>query len=555
MERLNPVNAAVLLWLCSMCGQAAALSPAERDVIQQQQRTQLEQNSQQRDALQRITPTGAGATAAGTTAGGPCFTLTTIELQGADALPAEIRQRLTAPYLGQCVGLAQINQLVKSVSDWYIAQGYITSRAFLTAQDLSQGTLRLVVMEGKLQDIRLENQDARLLHSAFPALKGKILNLRDIEQGMEQINRLRHQPVRIDIQPGSLPGYSVANLTATPEHPVSLNAGFDNSGQKSTGVGQLTASLTANNPLGLADQWYFGGSRSSAFMKDRDARGVQTGFNLPYGYWLLDYSYSYSDYFNTISSQGYDWRSTGDSQAHRVTLSRVIYRDGDMKTGLSLGLAHRISRNYLDDTRLDSSSHTFTSLTGGINHSQKLWGGYATLSPALSRGVPWLGAENDDNRADGAPKAEFTKWATSASFYLPLAGKFTYLTSLSGQWTADRLYGTERMTIGGESSVRGFKEQYLSGDNGGYWRNEITRPIAALPLLGDIGAVAAVDGGYLRHDRQDANSAGSLWGAAVGLSSANASFVSQFTVGWPLAYPRQLSPDRVSVYYRLGVLL
>lgn len=555
MERRNPVPAAVLLWLCSMHGQAATLSPADRDVIQQQQRNQLQQDSQQREALQRMTPPRTGAPTGVSGTGGPCFTLTSIELQGAEALPAAVRQQLTAPYLGQCVGVAQINQLVKQVSDWYIAQGYITSRAFLTAQDLSHGTLRLVVMEGKLQDIRLETQDAPLLHSAFPGLKGKILNLRDIEQGMEQINRLRHQPVRIDIQPGSLPGYSVVNLTATPEHPVSLNAGFDNSGQKSTGVGQLTASLTANNPLGLADQWYVGGSRSSAFMNDRDAHSVQTGFSLPYGYWLLDYSYSYSDYVNTISSQGFDWRSTGDSQAHRFTLSRVIYRNGEMKTGLSLGLAYRISRNYLNETRLDSSSHKFTSLTGGISHSQKLWGGYATLSPALSHGVPWLGAESDDHRADGAPKAEFTKWGTSASFYLPLAGKFTYLTSLTGQWTGDRLYGTERMTLGGDSSVRGFKEQYLSGDNGGYWRNEITRPIAAVPLLGDISALAAVDGGYLRHDRQDTNSAGSLWGAAVGLSSANASFVSQFTVGWPLAYPRQLSPDRVSVYYRLGVML
>jgi hemolysin activation/secretion protein len=48
-----------------------------------------------------------------------------------------------------------------------------------------------------------------------------------------------------------------------------------------------------------------------------------------------------------------------------------------------------------------------------------------------------------------------------------------WLTSAYGQWSPDRLYGSERLTLGGESSVRGFKEQYLSGDNGGYWRNEL----------------------------------------------------------------------------------
>ncbi|XBS70617.1 ShlB/FhaC/HecB family hemolysin secretion/activation protein [Acerihabitans sp. KWT182] len=554
MERRLPVNIGLLsVGLLFICGRAVAISPADRDVIQQQQTEQLNQASRQRQALQRTAPLSPLSTQAAIP-GGPCFHLDTIVLQGADIMPGAVRQRLIAPYLRQCVGLSQINLLVRQVSDWYIAQGYITSRAFLTGQDLSGGTLRLTVMEGRLQNIRLENHDARLLHMAFPGLKGKILNLRDIEQGMEQINRLRRDPVQIDIQPGSEPGYSIVNLTAAHEKPLGLNAGFDNSGQKSTGVGQLNTGLTANNPLGLADQWFLNASRSSGFVSDRNARSVQAGFSLPYGYWLLDYSYSYSDYLNTINEQGYDWRSAGDSQAHRLTLSRVVFRNGMMKTGLMLALTHRISRNDLNDTRLDSSSYELTSLTAGINHSQKLWGGYATLSPFVSRGMPWLEA-GSDYQAGGQPAIDFTKWGATASYYLPLAGNFTYLTSLSGQWTGDRLYGAERMTLGGESSVRGFKEQYLSGDNGGYWRNEIDRPITVLPVLGDIGALAALDVGYLRHDRQDVDSAGTLWGAAVGVSSSNRNFVSQFTLGWPLAYPRSLAPDRVSVYYRFGVTL
>ncbi|QWA10025.1 ShlB/FhaC/HecB family hemolysin secretion/activation protein [Sodalis ligni] len=554
MKHRLPVNIGfVLVGLLCVCGRAVAISPADRDVIQQQQTEQLNQDRRQLQALQWAIPLTAPP-ARRAAPGGPCFHLNTILLLGADTMPEPVRQRLTSPYLRQCAGLSQINLLVKQVSDWYIAQGYITSRAFLTGQDLSGGTLRLTVMEGRLQDIRLENHDARLLHMAFPGLKGKILNLRDIEQGMEQINRLRRDPVQIDIQPGSRPGYSVVNLTAAREQSLRLNVGFDNSGQKSTGVGQLNTALTLNNPLGLADQWFLNASRSSGFVSDRNARSVQAGFSLPYGYWLLDYSYSYSDYLNTLYQQGYDWRSAGDSQAHRLSLSRVVFRNGNMKTGLMLALTHRISRNNLNDTRLDSSSYELTSLTAGVNHSQKLWGGYATLSPFVSRGMPWLGAGND-YQADGQPAIDFTKWGATASYYLPLAGNFTYLTSLSGQWTADRLYGAERMTLGGESSVRGFKEQYLSGDNGGYWRNEIDRPLRVLPVLGDIGALAALDAGYLRHDRQDINSAGTLWGAAVGLSSSNRYFVSQFTVGWPLGYPRSLAPDRVSVYYRLGVVL
>ncbi|MDV0916573.1 POTRA domain-containing protein, partial [Enterobacter asburiae] len=76
--------------------------------------------------------------------------------------------------------------------------GYITSRAFLTEQDLSGGQLNIVVLEGRLEAIRLEGETPRMLKMAFPGRVGGILNLRDIEQGMEQINRLRSEPVQIE---------------------------------------------------------------------------------------------------------------------------------------------------------------------------------------------------------------------------------------------------------------------------------------------------------------------------------------------------------------------
>jgi len=539
----------------SLSALAAPLSPADRDSIGQQQRQLLEQNQQQREDLQRSNSPAISTPPVTVRPGGPCFDIHSITLSGAEKMSASVQQKITEPYLNRCLDIGQINALVKQVSDWYIGKGYITSRAFLTEQDLSSGRLNLLVMEGKLEQIKMENQRGAMLAMAFPGLVGKVLNLRDIEQGMEQINRLRKTPVQIEIQPGSQPGYSIVNLTSTPEFPLQVGVGFDNSGQKSTGVGQINGSLTGNNLLGLADQWSVSAARSSDFANDHDAQSVQADVNLPYGYWNFDYNYSYSDYLTTLESQGFDWRSRGDSQAHRFTMSRVLFRNGDMKTALSLGLTHRLNRNYLNDAPLKSSSRSLTSVNTGINHSQKLWGGYATLNPGFSRGVSWLGAEDDQHKASDAPRAEFSKWTLASSYYLPLTERITWLTSAVGQQTDDRLYGSERLSIGGESSVRGYKEQYLSGDNGGYWRNELDTKLATLPLLGQITAIAAVDGGYLRQDNDDINASGTLWGAAIGLANSNRYFSSQFTVGWPLKYPDSLSPDRVTVYYRIGFAL
>jgi hemolysin activation/secretion protein len=540
--------------LVSGAALAAPLSPADRNTIQQQQQQLLDENQRQREELERsaivprpVTPDDAFSPQ------GPCFVIRRIELSGATLLSPSAKNRLTAPWINQCLDMARLTRLTDAVSDWYISRGYITSRAFLTEQDLSGGILHLAVLEGKLQHIRLEGVPDRTLKMTFPGLEGKILNLRDIEQGMEQLNRVRQRPVEIEILPGDRQGYSVVNLTATPEFPLSGSVSFDNSGQKSTGTGQLTGALYGNNLLGLADKWFISGGRSSDFSNSKDAQNFAAGVSIPYGYGLLDYSYSWSNYLSTIDNNGYLWRSTGDTETHRLTGSWVVFRNGDIKTGVSAGITHRINRNYLDDVLLATSSRKLSSVSLGINHTQKIASGVATLNPTFTQGVPWLGAEDDNDKQGDVPKAEFRKWSLNGSFQRPVADKLWWLTSLYFQWSPDRLYGSERLTLGGETSVRGFKEQYISGDNGGYWRNELNWSLFTLPWVGDVGVLAAIDGGWLKKDGQDRYASGTLWGTALGLTATNRGYSSQFTVGTPVDYPDWLAPDHLVIYYRFSV--
>lgn len=532
---------------------AAPLTPGDRDYIQTQQQQRLQQDQHQRDTLwNAVSPQAAPAGDISTS--GPCFPIRHIVLRNASLLSPGQQQTLTAPYIHRCLNLTHINALVHAISDWYMQRGYITSRAFLTEQDLSSGELVIPVLEGRLDDIRLDGEHPRALLMAFPGLEGKILNLRDIEQGMEQINRVRVTPVQIEIQPASKAGYSVVNLTATPEFPLSASLGIDNSGQKSTGVGQLYGSVTGNNLLGLADRWFVSGTRSSAFSQWRDAQSMQAGVSVPYGYGLLDYSYSYSSYHSSFINNDFTWLSNGDNVAHRLNGSWVLFRNGDIKTGVQLGLNHYASHNFLNHTLLQSSSRKITSLQAGLNHTQKIAGGVATLNPAFSRGMPWFDAERDAGKTGDLPKAQFRKWSLSGSFQRPLTSSLWWLSSVYSQWSPDRLYASERLTLGGESSVRGFKEQYLSGDTGGYLRNELDYNLLTLPVMGDVSALAAVDGGWLKNDAQNRESVGTLWGGAIGISTRSHYFYTQYTLGIPLSHPGHLQPDRVSAYARVGLV-
>ena len=558
MSRKLPRRIGLSVMLCSLVVQvvAAPLSPVDRDSVQQQQSDLLRREQLQRDELERTiaSPRTTETHSVLSEPSGSCFDIRDISLNGSTLINLPAQKKLISPWLNRCLDMAQLSQLADAVTQWYVSRGYITSRAFLTEQDIADGSLELAVMEGRIQQIRMDDAPPRMLKMAFPGLEGRILNLRDIEQGMEQINRTRREPVQIEVLPGHEQGWSVVNLTAAPEFPVTGSVSFDNSGQKSTGTGQLSGSLSLNNPLGLADSWFVSGGRSSDFSSSHDAQNVAAGFSLPYGYTTLDYSYSWSNYLSTVINAGWPWRSSGDSQAHRLNLSHVLYRDGDIKTALTGGVQHRIGRNWLDDVRLESSSRKLTSFSVGLNHTQKILGGVATLNPVFTRGMSWLDAETDHGKNDSEPKAQFRKWSVSASFQRPVTDGLWWLSSAYGQWSPDRLHGAEQVSIGGESSVRGFKEQYLSGNNGGYLRNELNYSLFTLPFIGQVSAVAAVDGGWLHSDKYDPYSSGTLWGSATGLSAAGRGYSSQITAGIPLKYPDWLAPDHLVLYYRFTLV-
>jgi hemolysin activation/secretion protein len=78
--------------------------------------------------------------------------------------------------------------------------------------------------------------------------------------------------------------------------------------------------------------------------------------------------------------------------------------------------------------------------------------------------------------------------------------------------------------------------------------------LLTLPWVGDVGLLAAVDGGWLKKDGVDRYASGTLWGAALGLTSVNRWFSSQLTVGTPVDYPDWLAPDHLTMYYRVSVV-
>lgn len=483
-----------------------------------------------------------------------CFDIHTIEFEGNESFTdEEILAWLS--FQPSCIGLAEINEFLRVITNQYVEAGYVTSRAFLVQQDLASGTLLIVVLEGKVENVLFNGEKVDDLHMAFQGVIGEILNLRDIEQGLDQVNRLSRYNAQIKLLPGSKQGYSIVDIQTGMGKAARLGAGFNNGGQKSTGEEQLSFDLQGENLLGLLDSWTLTTTRSAEFVDSRSSKSVFFNVDIPLGYWNMSYRTSYSAYKTTFYNNSFKFDSTGRTNSHDGQIKWLFHRDSISKSAFNLGVHHRREKNYILGNLLESGSRNLSSLSLAFEFSSRVAGGFATISPKFAYGTDWFGGEEHQSANANQPTAQFSKGSLSASYSYPISNTLSLSSTLFGQWSNDTLYSNERLSIGGEYSVRGFKGKSLSGDEGYYWRNDITYRLGLWPYLGSVTANVALDTGSIAKDSSDQFERGSLLGSSIALNAQHAQFSTALTLALPIESPSRLKADDYVVYYRLSITI
>lgn len=549
-----------------------AISPQEairqQEIIQQrEEQRRLELERRHRESLetppapQQVVPLGKAT--------GPedqrCFQVQKIVLQGATLLSEREQQRLTQPYAGKCLTLTDINNLVRDITNAYIEKGYVTTRAAVPQQDISGGVLTILVIEGRVENIEFKEDTpsaARKLMLAFPGVTGGFLNIRDIEQGLDQLNSLPSNNAKVDLLPGATPGTSRVVIDNKAEKTWRAMLGLDNSGQKSTGEVQYLLGLEKDNLLGINDLLsvnYNGDFDSMVLGEHQDSQSLSTFYSFGVGYWTFIGSWSRFDYRTKLEDVTPDFTSSGVTTTSAFSSSYVFHRDADSKSSIGAGLTYRDTDNYLSDIKLKASSYRLAVLALSATHTQRLLGGVLTLNAEYRRGLAALGVRHDANDLDLAtPKAEFDKIALTATAYRPfrLGGlDFSWSTKLWGQWTPDTLYSAERASIGSRYTVRGFQNDSLDGDIGGYIRNELalTLPLGRMEGLADRllnrwQVYAGYDAGFIWKDPKDDYEHGTVQGAALGMRTFGTNLLLDCAVSKALAAPAFVKTDEWDVF-------
>jgi hemolysin activation/secretion protein len=421
---------------------------------------------------------------------------------GASALPLD-RFRFAQDHLesfaGRCIGREGVNFILKSVADKILSKGYTTTRLGIPEQDLSTGTLKLTLIPGIIHQIRFADAAAVGKLNAFPAKAGDLLNLRDLEQGLEQMKRVTSQDVEMQIVPASTLGESDVVLTVKRTKPWKAIATLDDSGAKGTGKSQAGLSLGWDNLLGASDLFNIGVSSDAD--RNSHARGTQgynTSYSIPVGYWTLTLSANDSEYNQRVVGSFQNFVSSGKSQNLESKIGYLFYRDQVQKDSLQFRTGRRWSHSYIDDTEIFVQYHNTTFAELAYIHKHYIGQAQLDVIGAYRWGTSWFGAQSDPaNLADSSPKLNYGLETIDATLSTPFKAwnrSLSYTATFRAQMSNSPLYASEWFAIDNRWTVRGFDgENTLAAEKGFFLRNEIGIPIidtAQTAYLGfDFGKV------------------------------------------------------------------
>lgn len=315
----------ISLFLVSLKGytENQPLLPSSQESIQFEQKQRLESELNQRQLLEKQNSLILDDSGITPLQDETCFPVDYIKLVDITALSKKTQSQLTAPYLARCLTFSDIQKVAKHITNYYIEQGYITSQVLIPAQDLSSRELILQVIEGHIETIEIENSPKRLVHQIFPHQQGKILNLRHIEQGLEQLNRLSSAKYTIDIQPGSKNGYSrVIIHQQGKKWPITSQLNLDNTGMKAKGKQLITGSLTVDSPLRFGEQWSVSGNTDMDGSASHHCRYIVANLNVPYGYWSYRYQFYRNSTLQPFYTSGQQYCYEGKNTNQQLNLSR-----------------------------------------------------------------------------------------------------------------------------------------------------------------------------------------------------------------------------------------
>ncbi len=486
--------------------------------------------------------------------GGPQVMLSNVQFEGNSALDSiTLEACLGTASLGKPYDLAGLQDLADKVSACYRAAGYPLARAFVAAQTMEGGNLRLQIIEGRYGEVRLVGDEKAQTAASFltPLKPGEVITNASLERATLLLSDLPGYWLQPVMQPGEAEGTGDLTLNMQRTDLITGQLGADNMGNLYTGLYRARLDMQVNSPLTAGDQLTVNIVKSAGDM--------------------------------TLGTMAYSFPAWGDGLRLQASLSKTEYRLGDEFTkanaygasdvasvgmsyswlrsgGRNLNLNGQIQKKRMHDLKEDLDNQKSSELlTLAINFDQRddwLGGGVTYGSLSYFSGKLFLDAELLEIDTETLHAAgNFSKLTLDVVRKQALPNDLEANLRFLGQWTDKNLDSSEKLVLGGANGVRAYPTGEALGDKGWLVQAELRGQWEQFSpyLFLDAGAVQK----FVRPWDPSASNNRNLAGAGIGIRttyedwSADASLAWRMEGGVPQSDPNDRVPRLwVSLNYR-----
>lgn len=437
-------------------------------------------------------------------------------------------EEITQPYTGRPITFTELLEVRSAITQRYIDDGYITSGAFIPAgQVIDDGVVTIQVIEGKLSEINVEGLNhlqPSYVRSRIRVAAGSPLNVNDLLEGLQllQLDPLIEN-LSVELAAGTRTGESILNVEVAPASTFDVFVTADNGRSPSVGSFRQRFQVREANVFGIGDGFGAGYSRTNG--SDTFDFDYTVPFNPRNGTVGLLYSATSSE----VIDENFDVLNIeSESETWEVSLRQPLYQTPSEEFALGLIFSNRFSRTTLqpDGTNeelpfpIDGSDEDGETRLSALRFTQEWTRRGAVQVLALrsqfSLGTDWFNASVSNT---GQPDSRFFAWQGQAQWVRLLEEDTLLLSRLNTQLATDQLLSLEQFGIGGQGSVRGYRQDQLLIDNGVFASVELRYPIARIPEWESLIQVAPfVDYGigWNNSDRADP-SPNQLWSVGLGV--------------------------------------
>lgn len=382
--------------------------------------------------------------------------------------PAEIGDTVY-PFLGPGRTVDDVEQARAALEKAYHDKGYQTVTVEIPEQQGRGGVVFLQVVENKVGRLRVKGSryfSIDAIRKALPSIaEGKVPNFNDLTLENVNLNQWPDRRVTPSLKPGEDPGTVDIDLNVKDTFPLHANLELNNR------YSPNTSELRLNGGASYSNLWQLGHGAGVSFQispEERSDVNVISGYylaRLPNVDWL------------TLTLQA----TKQDSNVSTLGGSAVAGK-GDT-IGLRAGITLPPLKNYVHSVTfgIDYKDYQQDVTLAGVDNSTPVY--YYPLSLAYSGtwlekksttildvglyfGIRGVGSDStsfDNNRylADG----NFAYVRGDLSHEHDLPGGFQIFGKVQGQISNEPLVSAEQFAAGGLSTVRGYLEGEVPGDN------------------------------------------------------------------------------------------